>query len=1079
MKKLIRFSFVFVLFILLAVPALATHIVGGNISVSWISKDSIEVTMRCYRDCKNGQVELDNPATLGLFYKYNNTKIKEFTMPIVKKSTVKLGDQCFAPALCVEEGIYKTKLKLDNSVVNIFKAKKGGLYISYQRCCRNGIINNIMDPGNTGMSFYVEFPYAPTIKNTSPQFGPYPVAYLCADTVNKIDFSAIDPDGDKIVYSLAPPLNGLSSPTDVIVTTPGPYPDAIWMPPYNDNDMIGGVPPMTIDPETGIVTANPSNLAVYTFSIKAEEYRNGKKIGENRMEVQFEVVSCMFQNEPPQFVLPTSDTIRIDPGDTTCFDVQVDDPNNQDWVGLSAYSDMFNHSLPAPKATFTPDSAVASVKSELCIFADCQYSNKYYPITFYAKDSSQCPGYHPTVKHDLVILVKEEKNEKPMFILPMANSYQVAVGDSMCFTVLAADPNIKDWVGVSATSVMFNHAAIAPDARFTGDTARSSVNTQFCVKVSCEDTLNSPYPVVFTVNDSSICSGWKNSNVKDTVWIHAFKDTGKPPYYLAPKKDTAFTIFAADTLCFDVNAKDDNPTDWVSLYAESDMLNHALPIPDASFEADTLKAGVQKKFCITTTCADTLFSPYQVIFHAMDSSVCYGWSNYDVTDTVQINVIREPNVKPFFDTLTPKLVSINGGDSLCFNIKATDKNKKDWVGLSAYSSMLNHVMPGPDAYFYGDTARLTVSGKFCVKTRCEDVSATPYTVIFHARDSTVCKGWNKSDTLLQVNVLVTKAPNIKPAFTAFDTVKTIYAGDTLCMNLFLTDLNKADSIFLTATSELFTQPNMPQVTFTPKKGKNVVGSTFCMYTKCEDVRDTPYIVYFNGEDTSYCYGHHSTVVKSLSIKVLPPPNSTPYFVTPKPFYQVAAGGDTICFNIMALDSDKTNWLDLSANYSVFNGVTGPFIEYHELDGTAMAQGRVCVSALCQHVSDLPYTIDLKAKDDACYWPDSASRKVDIFITMPLEGKVDSLLPNIITPNGDNLNDKLQLENTLGMDCYESFEFVVFNRWGKEVFSSNTINFSWDGNLNGNPVDEGVYYYIFKVKYVKQSYQKNGFIQVIR
>jgi hypothetical protein len=41
---------------------------------------------------------------------------------------------------------------------------------------------------------------------------------------------------------------------------------------------------------------------------------------------------------------------------------------------------------------------------------------------------------------------------------------------------------------------------------------------------------------------------------------------------------------------------------------------------------------------------------------------------------------------------------------------------------------------------------------------------------------------------------------------------------------------------------------------------------------------------------------------------------------------------------------------------------------------------------------------------------------------------------------------------------------VYNRWGQKVFETNNNDILWDGtnSISGNPVDEGVYYYVCRL-----------------
>lgn len=83
-------------------------------------------------------------------------------------------------------------------------------------------------------------------------------------------------------------------------------------------------------------------------------------------------------------------------------------------------------------------------------------------------------------------------------------------------------------------------------------------------------------------------------------------------------------------------------------------------------------------------------------------------------------------------------------------------------------------------------------------------------------------------------------------------------------------------------------------------------------------------------------------------------------------------------------------------------------------------------------------------------------------------------PNVLTPNGDNINDELDIENHFHT-CYQ-FEVQYFNRWGNLVFSHKYGEAPFAGkSLNGSDLAEGVYFY--KLDYEGKT--KSGFVQLIR
>lgn len=76
-----------------------------------------------------------------------------------------------------------------------------------------------------------------------------------------------------------------------------------------------------------------------------------------------------------------------------------------------------------------------------------------------------------------------------------------------------------------------------------------------------------------------------------------------------------------------------------------------------------------------------------------------------------------------------------------------------------------------------------------------------------------------------------------------------------------------------------------------------------------------------------------------------------------------------------------------------------------------------------------------------------------------------LVPNVITPNGDGLNDVLGLD-IVDPNLVTDYSLLVYNRWGTLIFESKYINHDWDGRMpDGKDAEEGVYFYLFNGKTV--------------
>lgn len=105
--------------------------------------------------------------------------------------------------------------------------------------------------------------------------------------------------------------------------------------------------------------------------------------------------------------------------------------------------------------------------------------------------------------------------------------------------------------------------------------------------------------------------------------------------------------------------------------------------------------------------------------------------------------------------------------------------------------------------------------------------------------------------------------------------------------------------------------------------------------------------------------------------------------------------------------------------------------------------------------------------------------------------LEFILPNIFTPNDDGINDlyhpKREKNGLIKIDLdILSFDFEIYNRWGKIMYKTDNIEINWDGKnqSNGSACAEGVYYYVCTIikndsDDKKSSYTLNGYIHLNR
>lgn len=85
------------------------------------------------------------------------------------------------------------------------------------------------------------------------------------------------------------------------------------------------------------------------------------------------------------------------------------------------------------------------------------------------------------------------------------------------------------------------------------------------------------------------------------------------------------------------------------------------------------------------------------------------------------------------------------------------------------------------------------------------------------------------------------------------------------------------------------------------------------------------------------------------------------------------------------------------------------------------------------------------------------------------------LPNVFMPRGINN----QLKPVIVFVGSDGYDFLIYNRWGQQIFRTNNPDDAWNGTYNGNYVPEGVYVYLLKFRNaLNQPRQIMGNVAVI-
>lgn len=286
----------------------AGHLIGGDFSYKCLGDNIYEVELIVYRNCEC-PVGTPNCSNFDQFavvsiHTGNRDLFGTLLMEIdtlTEKELIPLqtDELCLKeePEVCVERSTgYLERVELPPSST--------GYTLTYTRCCRNASINNLINPETLGNTYSITIPpQDKAVCNSSPVFKNLPPIILCAGYPFEFDHSAIDPDGDDLVYELCTPFDyplNPANPPDGYgpairpndAAPPPPYDMVPWADYFGVDDQIGGNPEMTIDAQTGLLTAFPDYVGRYVIGICVSEYRDGVLLNTSIRDYQLKIVDC-------------------------------------------------------------------------------------------------------------------------------------------------------------------------------------------------------------------------------------------------------------------------------------------------------------------------------------------------------------------------------------------------------------------------------------------------------------------------------------------------------------------------------------------------------------------------------------------------------------------------------------------------------------------------------------------------------------------------------------------------------------------------------------------------------------------
>lgn len=781
-SSIAKIAGVFILMMFTPFFSEAAHITGGEFTVKHVEGNTFEATLILYRDCASGGADLDAEVEITVFDALTNEHLAglDFVFTGFEMIAPVLGNSCFTPDVCLEIGLYQTQFTLPDN--------PNGYYLTKERCCRNDLSVNL-NGVDLGFVFTVDVP-DPALQNSTPVFGDYPSeAYLCLNGENVIDFGATDADGDSLVYSFAEPFNGESSSfaPNPPVASSKPYSIIPWAANFATDDQVGGPISMTIDPETGILTAQPDQVGVFTVVVQVQEFRDGVLIGRVRRELQLTSTVCVV-DLPSVINTPNNDTIFDVLANTQiCVPIIVTDPNEGDTLFLQGEGGILDGTVD-PQAIFPDANGFSTIEQEFCWSPVCEnLQDGLYMVTLTAF-SRGCANEVLITEQDIYFNVILEVDETTLLDAPMSGEVTIDLYDpsSHCFDFVFLDPNEADTLFVIPSSDIFSFDNVD---ELDPEVDQGSVTLPFCWDVICSDVSDDPYFIDFEVIAT-------NCEVQDTVIFTVPINVVVPPdeaaSFIQPIDTIYWEFYSTDTFCMPITFVDPNFFDTLEVTATSALFS----LPGNPAVIDTLEGLIQLEgnLCWVPQCSDVREEPYLITFTGTSKS-CK--TDETVQKTVVLYLELPPEEAPVFE-LPLNGFAIDhsiGDDPIDFTVLVSDTDPYDTLTLTANGEVLTDQITNM-AGFEGITINTqSVIADFSWLPDCPDVELEPYMVTFTVVSSSCQKSVVRS---VDVPILVTT-----PTMGNIEPIQNIFTPNGDGLNESWTIENKQDPCLLNFKSTVY------------------------------------------------------------------------------------------------------------------------------------------------------------------------------------------------------------------------------------------------------------------------------------
>ncbi|HET6226733.1 MAG TPA: gliding motility-associated C-terminal domain-containing protein [Bacteroidia bacterium] len=1090
--------------------ATASHLMGGEITWACQGNGSYIFTVKLYRDCNGSAGEdsitvyvFNNPALdsirLSIFAKKDISPTCNPSGPVIScqaaESDPNWPDSKKPIAGAVQEAIFRSKPIFLSGV-----PPAQGWIFTYDECCRNQSISNLVTPSQYGFTLRaIMYPFngrnAGPCFDSSPTFLESPSSVICLGYPFTYNHNASDADLDSLSYSWDAPYGDFSGKYD---PPNNPFP-VKFASGYSYKSPLPGTQqdsrnvPATINSATGEISFTSYTLGYFVTVVKVEAWKCNQKVAEIYREMQIVLLPCSVNEKPIVTFTTHKDTVQA--GELVTFTIHGNDK------GFLA-----NGTTPQTLTITATGTQLGTTSTTGCLNPPCATLSPAAPVSGQT-DVETTFSWQTTCDH-----VAANAGCNPH---PNTYTFVFKTQDDFC-------PAPAQNISTISITVLANKIVPSPQPRCVTVLPNGDVTLTWSPVTNVEKTFNS-YHIFssksptgpFTIVDS-IFSLTQNSYTH----IGANANTSPTYYLIKTRSGCGGKVFsdAIDTIA-SMNLKVLNPSNGTAQLSWNTIANPLFPSSTGLYKVYMeYPAGnwQLKKQTTSTSCIDSI-------------TICNANLNYrvemqDTTGCISVSSIAGGTFKNIIAPVTPSLDTISVDDNNKIIIGWAKSPSTDVKAYLIYkkqggANVLIDTVRDSTFYYYLKSTPDQLSESYLIAAldSCGNIGllGTPLSSMYLKATADICDRsailtWTAYNTigtgLEEYRIFQSTTGNTGPytyvgavpAGTLTYRVPGLSPNTTYYFKVQAIDFSHTKTASANRMKFLSVVPTPPKYSYMRRVS---VDAPNAVSVTCHiDVQASSKAYKITRSETN-APGSFEDIGTVAATKNTPISFTDVTAATgSKSYYYKMVDVDSCGFDGLETNIGRTILLTAVSNneqftnnlswndYEIWSGTVVSYNIYRGIDGVIDPAP----------IANVPYTGGLNTYADDIsnlltgqgvfsYYVEALEGTGNIYgfaensISNVAEAYQDPLIyiPNAFVPTNQGGSNEIFIPVTTFVD-FKEYEFLIFNRWGAQIFETKEVGKGWDGKFDGKNVEPGVYVYVLRYKTSRGEYLNyKGSVTLIR